>query len=294
MRGFLSLFILLVSFGSYAKTGRLNMEWEKVPGVAVYEVELKPGRGKALQFQTKEPVLDVEVPEGSYQLRVRGLDEEGYPGDWSSPEEVRIRPLPPIEKFPADGAVIKYTKGPALDIRFRWDAVKNSVGYVLQLKRGEKIESYTSSSTSLTIKKIQVGQQLQWRVDVLQSSDVLQESRGGFRTFTVIGRQLTTPDMQKLSLSKSEVAWPAVPEAKTYEVEVRFRKLLQKDWSELFKGDSASPTVVMKTALGPGEYWVRIRAKGSLISDSKWADTKYFFKPSLSQLSQSDFLQSLR
>lgn len=98
----------------------LRQSWQSMADARRYRVELLDGDARD-QLAASESVEEASVrwrnlPNGTYRLRVRGVDEGRLEGaNAESDFEVRAWPAPPLTAAPADGAVVAPGR-----VRFRW------------------------------------------------------------------------------------------------------------------------------------------------------------------------------
>lgn len=95
-----------------------------------------------------------DLPNGSYYLRLRAIDERGLEGlDTIIPFDMQAHPIPPLQLKPAPGAAVQ-TATPA----FRWSEPEEAESYSFQLSRDPDysqllVDEYGYKPASLTITK---------------------------------------------------------------------------------------------------------------------------------------------
>ena len=111
----------------------LNFKWEATPGIVRYRAQIFSG--KAFDQLELDAVFQsnaakwADLPDGSYQLRVRAIDADGLEGLNSKHMFVlKARPEPPFIIGPADGAKVY---GP--QAVFSWSGVNVAQHYHFQL-----------------------------------------------------------------------------------------------------------------------------------------------------------------
>lgn len=101
------------------EAGPFTLAWQPLPGAVQYQVRIaadddftrvvRNGRFDAAQARFDE------LPDGSYTLAVRAVDDAGIPGQAAQwPFQIKTLPLPPLYQQPAPGGMVSRTDGELL------------------------------------------------------------------------------------------------------------------------------------------------------------------------------------
>jgi hypothetical protein len=113
-------------------------------------------------------VIDTHIPDGKYQLRIRGVDKLGLEGiDAILPIEINARPSPPFQVTPEAGASLT-DPGPS----FKWAHTEQTSAYHFQLATNTRFDQPLLDRPDLESEQFSPEQQLKpgiyyWRVTAL-------------------------------------------------------------------------------------------------------------------------------
>jgi LysM repeat protein len=199
-------------------------------------------------------IRTIDLPDGKYQMRVRGIDVQGLEGENVEFQfELNARPEPPFMGEPKPGAgVLEETP------TFKWSQDKAAKGYHLQISKTEDFAeilvdtSSRSTDSSLTIEKpLKIGKYY-WRMATID-----QDGDGPFSDPLLLRRIPPAPKME-------------APEMTDDTLVLNFRKGLpgQKYEMQMAKDEAFTRLVIDKQLEEPileeplpesGEYFIRIR-----------------------------------
>jgi LysM repeat protein len=199
-------------------------------------------------------IRTVDLPDGKYQMRVRGIDEQGLEGENAEFQfELNARPEPPFLGIPKAGAGILEEKP-----TFEWSKNKAAIGYHLQISETEGFVeilvdvSSSSSDVSLTLETpLKIGKYY-WRMAAID-----QDGDGPFSDPQLLRRIPPAPKMEAPEMTDDTLAF-------------NFRKGLpgQKYNVQMAKDEAFTQIVIDEQLEEPklelplpesGEYFVRIR-----------------------------------
>jgi hypothetical protein len=134
--GALALLALLLAFTAAAQSARVVLRWKSVEGARAYELEIaEDATFKKIVVRETLPLPGYRwstLPRQSYHWRVRSLDAEGRPGEWSAPEKIGAATAAPELRAPADQASLRYAgEPPAVELVF--DGGKVMKEYVVEI-----------------------------------------------------------------------------------------------------------------------------------------------------------------
>lgn len=87
----LALGVLASTAGVFAQPSQGDVVWRPVPGVSQYRVQVR-NRGGAVRVDrtTPRPAVNLDLPDGRYEVRVAPLDSNGRPAVWSNWRPLQI------------------------------------------------------------------------------------------------------------------------------------------------------------------------------------------------------------
>lgn len=125
----------------------VTLRWESIPGAVSYELEIAADRDfattvekqttSAIRFKWSAPA------KRPYWWRVRGIDTDGRPGEFSAPGITGSAPRPPLLESPVEGARV-----PAKDGRvvLRWSAVDGAARYTVEVAQDAAFKTSLAAS----------------------------------------------------------------------------------------------------------------------------------------------------
>ena len=117
------------------------LNWNSVPGIAKYDVELSQD-GKFADASTRKATLfglgavpgamsdgEKRLPDGTWNWRVRAVDGGDHGQSWSSVSSFTLNSQRPVQKLPNDGATVVYSP------LITWTPVAGACSYDVQVSR---------------------------------------------------------------------------------------------------------------------------------------------------------------
>jgi len=176
----------------------VELEWESISGAELYEVQLSPFESvrAPLTFSAREPFTTIEVPMGTYMLRVRSraLSHGGF-GPWGPaiPLEVATKEATPLYPNP-DEKIISKAKHRDI-VNFVWSPVDIADEYRLTIwtdELGAKPIQYNTKKTNKKL-SLKTGREYFWTVHFISSKDIYYAQSPPKMKFTIIGMQIAPP-----------------------------------------------------------------------------------------------------
>lgn len=244
----------------------LRMAWSALAGAGAYRAQVFPETGAAgaadadqrllLDGRFNEPSAKwTDLPDGRYELRVRGVDAQGLEGrDARQRFVLKARPEPPFTRQPRAGGKVY---GDSVELA--WTKAEGIASYRLQLSDGEDFSAPRVNLTGLTGSehsiKLPPGQ-YRWRVGSVRA-DGDAGPFGDPQPF-MLKPIPPAPPVQPPQMSESGIVlrWTAGEEGQRYELQLArdaaFTELLQQQSTALPEATLPLPPA--------GRYLVRVRA----------------------------------
>ena len=198
-------------------------------------------------------IRTVDLPDGKYQMRIRGIDTQGLEGKNAQFQfELNARPEPPflVEPKPGAGVLVETPT-------FKWSQNNSGNGYHFQLAETENfaqvlVDISNNADAELTLEKpLKIGKYY-WRV-----ASIDQDGDGPFSDPQLLRRILPAPEMEAPEISEDTLV-------------IRFRKGLpgQKYHVQMAEDETFAEPLIDEQLAEPvlelarpdaGEYFVRIR-----------------------------------
>ncbi|MBI4754865.1 MAG: FecR domain-containing protein [Betaproteobacteria bacterium] len=147
----------------------VRLPFGAVPQARAYRAQVaRDGEFRDLLAESVVPAPEAKfaaLDDGTYWLRVRGIDARGLEGrDAVTRFRLKARPLPPATLHPAPGA-----KAVASGLEFRWAEMESVARYVFQISRDQGFapphtESETVAASSLAPRRPLEPGEYRWRV----------------------------------------------------------------------------------------------------------------------------------
>jgi hypothetical protein len=290
--------------GTVATTTFPAFSWAPADGAIRYEFQLSADPGfnsTQYSFFTKNTraTVDKALTNGTYYWRVRSDDSAGNVSAWSAAWSI-VRNWAPTQTLtaPANGAGIVY---PSTPLTLRWSATPGAAEYKVYLGTDPALGSMVSTNypletqaTEYTPPELLAPGTYYWAVTPVDSQGNL-GSRSPVRSFnwvwpTAMSEARTVSDLVEADeVFDPQLAWPAVPGAAGYEVEINFAPA--PDWPDgskecctplSFTSDATtlatkfSPEVVLENNR---EYRWRVRAIDGAGNAGVWNEGPSFTKP---------------
>ena len=127
----------LVSAKGKETTVKVDFQWDAVPDAIAYEVEFKNDKFSKI-FNTRKAELNVKLPPGLYQMKLRALDQRGVPGEWSEPSEIEAWPqtVQLSSEHDAKGTPVPGTT--KAQVKLNWPELATATKYQVQIKDKNK------------------------------------------------------------------------------------------------------------------------------------------------------------
>jgi hypothetical protein len=157
--GWLALGLILFVSAGVAPTGaqcddtispdlirRVELEWELLDNAIAYEFQLALradfGDGVLRSERLKTTRYALDLLPGTYYYRVRGIDRNGRPGEWTNTAEVSLNPRPPVLISPPNGTIIR---GNLSDrgIPLEWRTSGPGVRYLVEIRAADEAGAFT-------------------------------------------------------------------------------------------------------------------------------------------------------
>lgn len=247
----------------------MSLGWEEVPDSIAYELELvrvlpDGKKRKPLVFKTKTSDWSGQIAPGTYEMRLRAIDDRSVPGDWSDPSPIQVPLVAAVPVGPTNQAVIKSNEDQEQEVKLEWQAVPGAVKYVVEVlnEKSEVVQSAEAERTSAEI-KLAVGKDHTWRVAAISSEGIRGEVVSQPNQFTLIGKTITPPAIEKPdSKFVTKVAWAPAPFASKYDYRIT-RKTKAGKWVKVAAKKGVSDTEVLLDPKKPGGlYRLEVTAHG--------------------------------
>ena len=244
---------------------RLPIDWPltPLPGAARYRTQIAPDKQFELVLSDETSILArvraVDVADGNYVLRVRGIDASGLEG--LSAERllsVQARPEPPLLIEPAPDTTTLSERP-----NFRWTQTDAGWNYKLQIfPSGSDATTQPYEQTIIgsgnTIPQTDLPPGMyRWRVAAIDPARARQGPWGDSQSFR---RVLPGPSVEPVQLAPGNLTlrWSAQPNTKTYRLQ------LSRDNSFgdlMLNTETVTPQYVLEN-LTAGKYHIRVRSVG--------------------------------
>jgi hypothetical protein len=248
----------------------LRLAWRPLAGAAAYRAQVypdlaAPGSGSGPADASERLLLDgrfseaaarwLDLPDGRYELRVRGVDAQGLEGrDARQPFVLKARPEPPFTRQPrADGTV----HGEA--VRLAWTRAAGIASYRLQLSDSEDFSAPRVNLVGLAGTEHSLGLppgRYHWRVGSVRA-DGDAGPFGDAQGFT-LKPVPPAPPVQPPQLSADGIVlrWAAGAPDQRYELQLA----RDADFTELVLQQAVATPEASLALPPPGHYLVRVRA----------------------------------
>lgn len=229
-----------------------------LPGATRYRAQIAPDASfqsirQDLIFGTSE-LRFTDLPDGSYVLRARGIDQLGLEGrDATHAFKLKARPEPPFPSAPAAGGKVR-----AETVTFAWSGAAEAASYVLQVAADRDFRKLHVDSARLTAldhvpeTKFMPGE-YRWRIASVRADG----DRGPWsdvQTFLVLPPP-ATPEPPAIDAKTLSFRWPAEPGQ-------RFLFQLARDdkFARLVKEERLDTPSIALPRPAEGTYYMRVQA----------------------------------
>lgn len=178
--------LLLGAQQAASQTARMVLRWKDVPGTQGYELQIaKDPAFVEVVLQTRVPTPAYrweQLPSVTHWWRVRSFDGEGRPSEWSQPRTVALESTVPVQKLPADEALLPCAQSVELSFEAS-PLIKEFLVEVSQSKDFAPARQLTSKSPQLSLGALGSGTWF-WRAKALDVRGRTGEATGT-RKFTI-------------------------------------------------------------------------------------------------------------
>lgn len=180
------------TFGTSATPRPGQLVWNQVDNAGEYRVQVLGGASNDSlvhdQIYTGNEISFINLPDGTYLLKVSGIDKQGLEGQTAEQAMILdVHPFSPLPKSPLNGAIVKRKK-----TRFIWERSSEAKSYLLQVADSadfsnivSQVENLPSMIGRISIKLPSGG--YHWRIAAV-SSDKEQGPFAAAHEFTVVRR----------------------------------------------------------------------------------------------------------
>jgi len=266
------LFLLIPIFGiaqEEANKRSISLSWEEIPDSTGYDIELvrvlPDGKKRPpIVFKSKSSNWSGKIVPGTYEMRLRAIDDRDVAGDWSDSSQVVVRILPVKRTSPKHQVEIKTKEEKEFEMDFSWEPVPDAVLYRVEVfnAKGESISKVEVPETSAKI-SLPVGQKLSWKVIGISKEASEGEDSGDKGEMTLIGRSLVPPIIEKPETKfVTQMSWTPPEFANKFDY-VLSRKLKNGKWTVMDKKSGVEATNVVLDPKKPGGlYRLQVKAYG--------------------------------
>ena len=239
----------------------LRFSWPSVPRAVAYRVQILANADKHhLLLDGRFPNASAQwpdLPDGSYTLRVRGIDAAGLEGlDAVQPFAVKARPLAPLAVSPLPDAT---SIGAAT--RFEWTGVDDAKRYRLQIARDAAFTDLVFDTTAISQTSVTVDLppgRYKWRLASIAMDQEGRDDAGPFGPAQSFEQREALPPLQiaepQIGPEGVRLRWERLAPGRSARLQIandpEFRQIV------LDRTTSGSEFLA---ELGPGRYHVRAR-----------------------------------
>lgn len=282
---FLFFIFLQISLLSWGQSQRdVTVEWEKLPGAKVYELELTripvSEKTKPEIFQSTEAAWTGPLLPGTYLMRIRAKDHRKAPGKWSPPEQFQVGLEPVVLLTPLKNELKKTTHDLEETVTFKWQPVEGASQYQFELS--SRKQDFTlglvleEPQVSLTLP---VAEQYKWKVQARGPMDNSSESPSSSE-FTLLGKKLLSPKVIEVP-TLGGIMWEKPEHAETFDYLLMRLDASTGKWErqDAVK-ESKAEGIEFKPEWVGGTYALAIQAKAPLRESSDRTESRFKIKDS--------------
>lgn len=253
---------------------QVDLELEEVEGATAYEVELtSKASGKTSNFKMKTPAWKASIRPGEFTLRLRSYDSRGVPGAWSEEMPFSVKLPGPELRAPTENAQIKTGEEKSHDTEFKWQAVPGTKKYRVEVTPEGSTTPVTETFSDNQGKiNLPVATRYTWKVIPVSKSGEDGESQEKPGTFSLVGKILETPAIEKPEdIWVQNIKWDKTEYAEKYTYVLQ-RKDENDKWQKVeMKENYAGNEVPLDVKYPGGQYRFAIKAESHLREPSKVA-----------------------
>ena len=182
------------------KAEKFNATWDSIKGVKFYEYEVHKtaqSSNDSLLYsgRLEKPNFEKDVTPGVYFLRVRGIDSEGKPGDWSPLLKYIVKGNSPEVINPKPGADVD----PGIPVSLEWQETEGATDYRVILMNSEinKKLDRVVTTPSTSIKALPIGE---WKLQVFARQNSQTVAKSKVSTFKIKALDLNSASAQPVIL----------------------------------------------------------------------------------------------
>jgi hypothetical protein len=206
------VFFILISSGFVAQAREATFSWEPFENVYAYEIRISKEAEfteTLLRKGVKKPSFTVDLPIGKYFYKVRALDQNKRPGQWSDAVAFTIPPYPPELKGPKNGTTYSYFEVPPV-FTLDWKAVDGDPEYEVLITKttGQKAFEKRTLEPKMKVDELTEGEYA-WKVRSIYQ-EVYESSYSEPRYFNVEREEFKPPTLVDPIGNKAIPAYRAV------------------------------------------------------------------------------------
>jgi hypothetical protein len=263
-----------------ANVGPIAREWKTDTKATGYEIEIATPEGTLIGiFPAALGAWSGWLKAGDYVQRIRPLDSQGKPGEWSRAESFNVLPLAPRPLSPGHELEIISKDEDEAKVDFEWAPSAGALRYRVEIENvdsqgqaspgGVRI-SETVNGTSRKI-TLPVALAYRWRVVPLLADDLAGEPSQAPAQFVVHGRELAPPEIQDPdTVYVTSLAWTADRSSKTHSYKIERYQSKTKKWTVLEeKAGIAESTIPFAKKYPGGRYRLTVSSADKYGRSSK-------------------------
>ena len=239
----------------------LQFHWSALAGAQGYRAQVLQGPRKdqlLLDGRFAQPLAKwADLPDGSYTLRVRGIDTQGLEGrDAEQAFTLKARPEPPLVSLPAQGAKVYGETA-----QFGWARVAAASRYHLQVSSRADFGERTYDNAHLLTPRVELplapGDYF-WRVASIAAKADGQADPGPFGDAQAFTQRAEPPSpaLQSplLGAQGLELRWQQPAPGQR----VRFQVARDEAFQQILQDQTTAQATVVISEPAPGLYFVRV------------------------------------
>lgn len=279
----------------------VELEWEKIPGAQLYELEFQNFQGKTLiVFKSANHIFKFKFKTGKYRVRSRVADSRKVYGDWSSLNEFSVQPKP--VKLPEKPVVTKGVIDPKTltsEVAWNWQPTAGATKF--------RVKVLDANDKSKVVRD-EVVEGLNYKANLpagVYITVIIAIGNDGIESepVTLPGKvAIETVQLAKPEIALDEVSDPANPKAKVTQLPqtkgvptlrlkdpsaatdtvgtLEYRYFFGDEWIPVDKFTSKSAKeVILDKATKPGRYRVNAWTEAAGLKKSEVTSYEFVVKP---------------
>lgn len=275
----LILFFIFIhtQFAQAIKLRKTSIEWDQIEGATFYEVAIKQTYSpNQTQFKKNEKTaqanLQLELPPGVYELKIRSYDQRKVAGEFSEPIQLIVQLENP--KLTQLKKVIQSENQDFEKVSLSWKPVLHAERYQLKIKPtiGKMIE-IELKQTEYSI-ELPVAQKYTWSVQAIAENKILNNEAPELQEFQINGAALDEPEIiAPENEFVRQLTWNKPNYSQYYQFEIQYEK--DGKWTHIQKGETTSNKVSFNKNFPGGKYQFSLQAFADLRQASKIAKVEF-------------------